>query len=325
MYKVYEKWPDLAREHYENNYDSIDFKNIDHIIFAGMGGSGAVGDTLSSILSKTKSHLYVAKGYHLPKTADSRTLVVTTSASGNTVETLTILKNAKKAQCKIIAFASGGKMEQYCTRNKIEFRKIPVLNSPRASFPIYLYSILKVLSPLIPITKNQVNESLLNLVNTRKQISSSNLKDNASLNLAEWLSGIPIIYYPNGLQAVAIRFKNSLQENDKMHAMAEDVIEACHNGIVSWERPSNVKPILIQGKDDYIKTKELWKIIKEYFIMNKIDYKELHSIDGHILSKIVNFIYVLDFATIYRAVLNKIDPTPIKSIDFIKNRIYTPN
>ena len=41
-----------------------------------------------------------------------------------------------------------------------------------------------------------------------------------------------------------------------MHVFAEDVIEACHNGIVSWERPSNVQPILMQGKDDYVKTQE---------------------------------------------------------------------
>ena len=48
------------------------------------------------------------------------------------------------------------------------------------------------------------------------------------------MKGIPVIYYPVGLQAAAIRFKNSLQENAKSHAISEDVIEACHNGIVSW-------------------------------------------------------------------------------------------
>jgi len=57
------------------------------------------------------------------------------------------------------------------------------------------------------------------------------------------------------LIATAIRFKNSLQENAKIHAMAEDIIEACHNGIVSWEKSSDIKPVLIQGQDDYIKTK----------------------------------------------------------------------
>jgi glucose/mannose-6-phosphate isomerase len=159
--------------------------------------------------------------------------------------------------------------------------------------------------------------------NLATKISSSNLnKDNPSLNLAEWITGIPMIYYPWGLQASAIRFKNSLQENAKLHAMAEDILEACHNGIVSWERPSNVQPMLIQGEDDYIKTKERWKIIKEYFNENKIDYKEIVSVKGGgILSKIINLIYLLDYATIYLAVLSKIDPYPVESIDYIKRHL----
>ena len=321
MYKIYDIWPDLAKEFYTKNYDKVEFKEIDQIIFTGMGGSGAIGDILSAIMSKTNLHLSVVKGYHLPKTVDSNTLVVATSASGNTMETLVILDKARKVGCKTVAFSSGGKMEKYCTKNKIKYINVPILNSPRASYPVYLYSILKVLENLTPIKKDDVLESITLLKKTQKQIQSSNLDDNPAMVLAQWVSGIPMIYYPSGLQAAAIRFKNSLQENVKLHAIAEDVIEACHNGIVSWERPSIVKPILLQGKDDYIKTKELWKIIKEYFVKNKIEYKEVHSVKGSILSKIVNLVYLLDYTSIYCAAISKIDPTPIKSIDFIKSKI----
>jgi glucose/mannose-6-phosphate isomerase len=321
MYKVYDKWPELAKHFFEMNLDTIYFKNIDHIVFTGMGGSGAIGDTLSAILSKTNIHISIVKGYHLPKTADSNTVVVATSASGNTLETLTVLDNAYKAGCKLIAFSSGGKMEKYCTKNQIEFRKIPIFNSPRASFPVYLYSILNVLGDLIPMQKSAIAESITILERTNKKISSSNLVDNSSVELAKWIDKIPMIYYPVGLQSVAIRFKNSLQENTKTHAIAEDILEACHNGIVSWERHSNVQPILLQGRDDYIKTKNLWKVIKEYFDMNKIDYREVYSVSGNILSKIINMIYLLDYSTIFNSVMKKIDPTPIKSIDFVKKRM----
>ncbi|SHO42869.1 putative bifunctional phosphoglucose/phosphomannose isomerase [Nitrosotalea sinensis] len=322
MCQVYDKWPELAKEFFNMNQDSIDFKGIDHMVFVGMGGSGALGDTLFSSLSKTNMHLCVVKGYHLPKTVDSHTLVVASSVSGNTPETLTVLDKANKTNCKIVAFSSGGRMEKYCKKNRIEYRKIPMLNSPRASFPVYLYTMLNILNPVIPLKNHDVIESIRYLEKTRKQISSSNLNDsNPSIDLASWLSGVPAIYYPMGLQAAAIRFKNSLQENAKMHVFAEDIIEACHNGIVSWERPSIVRPILIQGKDDYVKTKKLWKIIKEYFNLNKIDFKEVYSIRGNILSKIVNLVYLLDYATIYRAILSNMDPTPIRSIDFIKERM----
>ena len=140
-------------------------------------------------------------------------------------------------------------------------------------------------------------------------------------SLAKWISDIPLIYYPWGLQAAAVRFKNSLQENSKLHAMTEDVIETCHNGVVSWEKPSIVKPILLEGVDDYIKTKERWKILKEYFKINDIEYREILSVKGSILSKLINLIYLLDYSTIYRAVLSKTDPSPVKSIDFIKSKL----
>ncbi len=319
MYKVYDRWPEIAATSHSSQNDLIDFKGIDHIIFAGMGGSGTICDVFSSILSKTKLHVCVIKGYLLPKTVDSNTLVVTTSVSGDTAETLTVLDSATKLDCKIIAFSSDGKMQQYCAKNKIEHRNIPQFHSPRASLTSFLYSMLKVLQPMIPVTQEDIKESVSLLEKTQKEISSSNLTDkNPSLRLAEWISSSTLIYHPWGLQAVAIRFKNSLQENAKLHAMAEDAVEASHNGIVSWERRSDVKPVLITGEDDYIKTKERWQIIKKYFEENKIDYKEIHSVKGSILSKLINLIYLLDYATIYKALLDGIDPSPIRSIDFIK-------
>jgi glucose/mannose-6-phosphate isomerase len=103
--------------------------------------------------------------------------------------------------------------------------------------------------------------------------------------------------------------------------MIEDVIEACHNNIVAWEESSNVQPILLQGVDDYIKTKERWKVLKEYFSENNIDFFEIFSLQGSILSKIINLIYVLDYSSIYLSVLSEKDPSPIGPIDFIKRRI----
>jgi glucose/mannose-6-phosphate isomerase len=168
----------------------------------------------------------------------------------------------------------------------------------------------------------QVAESIDQLKILHKQISSTNLNtNNLSLDLAQWINGIPIIYYPHGLQAAATRFKNSIQENAKMHAMSEDVIESSHNGIVSWEKQSNVNPILLEGTDDYYKTKERWQILKEYFAANKISYKEIFTVNGGILSKLINLIYLLDYTTIYLAVLTKTDPSPVKSIDYVKNKL----
>ena len=322
MYKTYDCWPDIALDCYNLKHKSIKIAKLNHIVFCGMGGSGAIGDIFSSILSKTNIHVSIVKGYLIPNTINENSLVVVISISGNTVETLTCLNLARKKNCRIIAISSGGKMEEYCKKYNIDFRKIIQNHSPRASFSGFLYYLLRILENILPITKEEINESIQELQKTRKKIGSTNLIDsNPSLEIAKWITGIPLIYYPVGLNAAAIRFKNSLQENSKIHVMTEDIIEACHNGIVSWEKPSTVQAILLRGVDDYEKTKERWEIVKEYFEENHIDYKEIISVKGNILSKLVNLIYVLDYASIYHSVLSQIDPTPIKSINFIKKRL----
>ena len=322
MYKVYDKWPQIAKESFESEQKCEDFENINHIVFAGMGGSGAIGDIFASILSKTKIHVTIVKGYLLPETVDSNTLVVIISVSGNTAETVSILKSAKKIGSKIIAFSSGGKIQKYCNENNVKYKFVPKYHSPRATFPSYLYTILKVLHNTLKIKQENIIESINELELLSKKIKSSNLtQDNPSLNLAIEITSIPIIYYPFGLQSSAIRFKNSLQENAKIHAITEDVIEACHNGIVSWEKSSNIIPILLQGVDDHEKTKERWAVLKKYFIEKKIIFREVYSIQGNILTKIINLIYFLDYTSIYHAIISKTDPTPVKSIDYIKNHL----
>ena len=322
MHKIYDQWPQIAKDAYNSDLESVDFKNIDHIVFAGMGGSGTIGDLFASILSKTNIHVSLVKGYLLPKTVDKNTLIVTTSVSGNTIETLTVLDSAKKLDCNIVAFSSGGKMEKYCIKNKINFQKIDLIHSPRSSFLKFSFSILNILNSILPMEKNHVVETINELTKLRNNINSKNLSDsNPALGLANFISGIPLIYYPYGLQSSAIRFKSSMQENAKTHAIIEDVVEASHNGIVAWEKPSIIQPILLRGYDDYIKTRERFEIIKEFFTKNNIGYNEITSVSGHILTKLITLNYLLDYASIYRAFLSGIDPSPVSSITFVKSKI----
>ena len=322
IHEIYDDWPNLAKKAYTSDLEPANFENIDHIVFAGMGGSGAIGDLFASILSKTNIHTSVVKGYLLPKTVDENTLVVTTSVSGNTIETLTVLESTQKLNCQTIAFCSDGKMKQFCIDNKINFRIINSIHSPRASFVIYVYSILNVLHKILPINDNDILSSIDSLFEMHKQISTNNLTDsNPAIDLANWISGIPIIYYPHGLQSAAIRLKSALQENSKIHAIAEDIIESCHNGIVAWETPSIVQPILLKGSDDYFKTKERFLIIEQFFTEKNIDFKMINSVEGNILTKIISLIYLFDYTTIYSAIFAKTDPSPVTSIDYIKKQL----
>ena len=197
-----------------------------------------------------------------------------------------------------------------------------MIHSPRASFTTFLYSILNIFEDVLPIQRTEVFESFEKMKQLQKRINSSNLnEDNPSLNLARKINSSPLIYYPDGLKAAAIRFKNSLQENAKIHASIEDIIEASHNSISTWENENNLKPIILQGMDDFLKTKERWDIVKEYFKSRNIEFEEIFSVEGNIISKLVCLIYLLDYASIYLAVLSKTDPSPVTAIDFIKSRL----
>lgn len=224
--------------------------------------------------------------------------------------------------CKIIYFSNNGKIKEKCEEQNIEHRTISIEHSPRASFVKYLFTMINVMSPILPVSNSDVNEAIKGLEETNMCISYKNLsEENLSLRLSNWIKNIPVIYYPWGLQSAAIRFKNSIQENAKMHSITEDIIDASHNGIVSWERESSLQPIFITGEDDYIKTKERWKIMKEFFEEKNLEYWEVNSGKGNILTKLTRLIYTLDLSSIYLAASRNIDPTPVSSIDGIKKKL----
>ena len=322
MHKVYDIWPKIAKESYFSKLSQIEYERCDHVVFAGMGGSGAIGDIFSAILSKTSTHVTVVKGYHLPKTVTRDSVVVVTSISGNTIETISMLENAIKLNSKIIVFSDGGKMEEICKNKKIPHRRIKKYHSPRGSFTSFLYGMLHVLKPIIAIEEKDIMESITKLENISRKINSKEITDkNPAIKLAKWISNTPVVYYPWGLEPVGIRFKNSLQENSKIQAVIEDVIESCHNGIVTWDKQNDFQPILIRGKDDFEKTKERWEILKVFFNKQKIDYREIISEEGNILTKIICLVYLLDYTSIYLAIKLETDPTPVNAIEYIKKKL----
>jgi len=321
MYKIYDEWPKIARNTWESDLEVIHFDELNHIVFAGMGGSGAIGEVFASVLSKSKIHVSVVNGYHLPSTVDSNTLVIPISVSGNTDETLTILESANLLKCKIVAFASGGKIQEYCIKNNIKFQQISQDHSPRGSFVRYLYSILKILQSTLKIKSSDVNESIKILENMKKNISSQNLTNsNSAISLAKWISGIPVIYYPWGLQSAAVRFKNSLNENGKIHVINEDIVKATHNDIVAWMKKSDVTPIIISGPDDYYKTKKIWEKFKIFLKEHDISYYQINTVNGSILTKLVYLIYLCDYASVYFSVLTETDPSPVEPIKYFKQK-----
>ena len=171
MYQTYDDWPTYAKNALEKEFSKVQFKDVDHVVLAGMGGSGAIGDIISAILSRENIHVSNVKGYLLPKTVDKRTLVIATSISGNTKETLSILDYKSKSDAEFVAISSGGVMKEKCFNNSITHYDIPMIHSPRASFGAFLYSILNIFEDILPIKKTEVSQSLEKLDQLQKRIN----------------------------------------------------------------------------------------------------------------------------------------------------------
>ena len=330
MHEVYDAWPRIAAEEYEKGREGGESAGgaadgARHVVFAGMGGSGAVGDTLAAVMSRTGVHVDVVKGYLLPRTAGPGSLVVATSVSGNTEETLSVLAAARGAGCRTVSFSDGGRMEEYCRGNGMPHVAVAGRHSPRASYAAFLYGMLGALGPSLPVREGDVRESISEMGRLAARIASRAPGGgaNPAVELARWIAGPAVVYYPWGLRAAAVRLKNSLQENAKIHAMVEDVIEACHNGIVAWGAGAGGthRPVMVRGADDHPKTKERWEILREFFGEEGIGYHTVYSPGGGILTKVAGLVYLFDYASMYRAALSGIDPTPVRAIDFVKERL----
>ena len=315
MIDVYKNWPEYAKESY-SNAKPISVK-FDKVIFCGMGGSGLIFDILSSLIPDKQ--VIINKGYVLPKNI-SNSLMIFNSASGDTIETLTALKTALKSKNKIIAFSSGGKMENFCKKNKITHIRYDMQSSPRASLPVSLYTILGTLYDSFGIKKSMITKSIKSLHDARKKIFE-NVDSNPVIDLAEFIKDGPVCYHSPELSPVALRFSQDFQENCKKFATQGDVVESCHNFINSWETLTNFSPILLRGSNDdknIIKRFEVWI---EYFKTRGISYKELSSVKGDLLTQFMTLMYEMGLSTIYHAVQNDIDPTLLEAIDFVKARV----
>ena len=328
LYKVYEDWPIHCRKAYEIEVNAQDASNVEKIVFAGMGGSATPGDILQDWLKDNINiPFYVVKDYHLPRFAGKDTFVLAVSCSGNTEETLSIVHESLKAGCKVTTISSGGFLEEMSLKNNIPYNKIVFTLLSRASFPYIFYVSAKILAScgFIKGLEDQIPNSIRVVEDVSKIISIKALiEENLSKKIAIWLyDSLPLIYGSNLNRAVAIRFKNVLNENSKMHAIVDAMPELCHNEIVAWEgiKDKPLKPLFLRYREEPPEVKVRFEIFKELIRDAGFEILEAWSWGEDQLSKIVSLLYILDFASLYLAVLRGFDPTPTVSIEKMKQRL----
>jgi len=289
-------------------------KKYSGIIIQGMGGSGLGGMIVKSLLEKeSKIPIIVNNNYSLPAFVNKNWLAVTVSYSGNTEETLSAFREAKKKKMNVIGISSNGALSKKCTNCIM----VPAGFPPRTMLGMLFVPILNSLGKL-GLTKKHRN---LNKTAAFLEHNSEEAEEKGK-KLAEYLKGnIPIIYAQEKYLAAAKRFHDQLAENSKAFSHYAVLPELNHNEIVGM-KPSEKKLafVFLRDKSENAKERKRAKFT-EKIVKKKSKVKEVWYKGKDRMQKLFYCVMLGDFTSYYLALLYHEDPTPVKNIDRLKKEL----
>ena len=269
----------------------------------------------------------VLKDYKLPGYVDSKTLVIGASISGETRETISACIEAKtKKDASVVSISAGGALMNISKKYNIPHTKVQLALMPRASL---LYALLPAVNLLanLKLIKSPKNEfkDMMNLLEIKsKKINKEieyekNIAKQIANDILE-LDNPPTIYSGQTLYAPGYRFKASLNENSKIRAQHILLPELCHNEIQSWgkNKDNKITSIFLRDDDESLEQRERFESLSQILIKMDIKPLEIYTEGETKLGRIIDLIYLLDYVSLYLAILKDIDPTPTPNIDEIK-------
>ncbi len=301
------------------------------IVILGIGGSAIAGYLTKSLIErKSKIPVFVYTDYDLPEWVTKDCLVIGNSYSGNTEEPIAAFKEAILRRAKTVSITTGGEFEKLAKTNKFPVYHYDYDTQPRQALGYSWGGILGILNKvaLINLTESEFKNAI-NVLNEIKKKIDVNVpfSQNQAKQFAETLQGKIVIAMTGGsLGSVAQRFKTQLNENSKTMAFYEILPETCHNFLIGLEHPEiihqNAFVLILSSKYDHQRIILRRKAIIEIFSKNNILHDELQlDFAKSPLSEMFSFVYFLDYVSYYLAILNEVDPTPIKNINFLKEKL----
>ena len=306
------------------------YNNIHNIIVVGMGGSAIGGDINKMLLKNDLSiPLIVSRNYFIPKWANKHSLVVVSSYSGGTEETLSAFKDALSKECQIYGITTGGILSKELSSNDLDFILIPSGLQPRAalaySFVPMLYLFLH-----LGLIKIDLNNNLMNSIKLLKSVRDDymlNDQKNPTWVLSNKIfNTIPILYgETDNTSVIALRWSNQLSENSKMLAFCNEIPEFNHNEIVGWENNPNLieklSIIWLSDESDQERISIRQKIsekILETIVKNQFEIS-LHGSSR--FERLLHLIHFGDWVSLWCAYLHGTDPSPVDKISRLKKEL----
>ncbi len=295
--------------------------NINTILITGLGGSG-IGGTILSELIQTECPIpvLVNKDYFLPEYVNSNTLVIISSYSGNTEETVSAMQQAITKKAQVVCITSGGKVKELAEQNSFDTIIIPGGKPPRSCIGYSLVQLLKVIQ-----FNGFVKTDLLAQVSTSISLlnkENTSIK-NEAMQIAKLLvDKITVIYSLGTCEGVAVRFRQQINENSKMLCWHHTFPEMNHNELVGWTKKNdNLAVITFKTSFDYSRTQKRYEICKELFKKFSSSVTDITAKGNNKLEEYIYLINIGDWISCYIADLKNIDPIEVDVITNLKNEL----
>lgn len=297
------------------------------VVLMGMGGSASAADV---VLDWLKSALPVPALVHrepgLPAFVNARTLFIAISYSGETSETLAAFQEAKSRGSYLVGIGHGGSLASLCNRFKAPFIQVEASQTPRAALGqlIVATAIALERANLVRSTSREITRTAreLLLIKRRCRIETP-LADNPAKSLAEKLLGhLLVIYSLQRMSSVGRRFKNQLAENSKLVAKYDLLPEAGHNDIEAWYERDNLLPVIIRdAQESAFEHAFVGAFRATISSAGRSSPLDVRVAGRGRLSRLLSPIFLLDYVSVYLAMLRRIDPTPTDLLNDYKKRM----
>ena len=304
------------------------YGDVRSIVVAGMGGSAIGGDLAAALVAvELKTPMSVHRDYGLPAYVGRDSLVIASSYSGNTEETLSSFEEARKRGAKVIAITTGGRLAELATAAGFPLVTFSYAARPRATLGYSLTLVLGVLSRmgLVRDLAGEIDGALADVAKLQERVHEG-ARTNEAKKLAAALAGkIVFVYGAGAMGVMARRVKGQWNENAKNWAAYDVLPELDHNGVVGFPLPPIAKQalavLILRSSQDLGRHRVRWEVTKELLDQAGIEHHSLETPGTTALSEVLQMTYVTDHVSFYVALLNGADPSPNKSIDFLKDRL----
>jgi len=303
---------------------------ISNVVILGMGGSAIGGDFVRRLATmESEVPVWVHRDYGLPAFIDDNSLVIASSYSGNTEETLSGFTESLETAAKKLAITSGGRLRDLAEKEGIPVFLVDYKAPPRAAFPhsfvplVGIFQRLGLLADKSADLKEAVDvlEKLsADLVETRP------LASNPAKQLAAKMRGrVAVIYGAEMFSEVSRRWKGEFNENSKAWAFFENFPELNHNAVVGYEFPAEVKDriIVFMLRSSSLHPRNLLRYDVTAGLLAKagIAHEFVETSGKSALTQMLSLVLMGDYASFYLSMLNEVDPTSTDAIDFVKRSL----